>query len=66
MAVHHVAATSETVRLGMFDAAIPPVLTIASGDTVTLECLSGGPEVMRRPAASSSCRRASPRSMRPA
>ena len=46
MAVHHVAATSETVRLGMFDAAIPPVLTIASGDTVTLECLSGGPEVM--------------------
>ena len=46
MAVHHVAATPETVRLGMFDAAIPPVLTIASGDTVELECLSGGLEVM--------------------
>ncbi|WP_171034040.1 acetamidase/formamidase family protein [Lichenicoccus roseus] len=49
MAVHQVAATPETVRLGMFDATIPPVLTIASGDTVALECLSGGPEVMPPP-----------------
>ena len=46
MSVHHVAATPETVRLGFFDAAVAPVLTIASGDTVALQCLSGGPEVM--------------------
>ncbi|WP_428374952.1 acetamidase/formamidase family protein [Lichenicoccus sp.] len=51
MSVHHVAATPETVRLGFFDATVAPVLTIASGDTVALECLSGGPEVM--PAAGS-------------
>jgi acetamidase/formamidase len=33
----------------MFDAAFPPVLTIDSGDTVTLECVSGAPEVMPPP-----------------
>lgn len=43
---HFVPATPETVRFGMFDAAFPPVLTVESGDTVTLECMSGGPEVM--------------------
>lgn len=46
MTLHHVAATPETIRLGLFDAAIPPVLTINSGDSVTMQCLSGGPEVM--------------------
>nr|WP_321983121.1 acetamidase/formamidase family protein [uncultured Lichenicoccus sp.] len=46
MSVHHVAATPETVRLGFFDATVAPVLTVASGDTVRLDCLSGGPEVM--------------------
>ena len=30
----------------MFDAAFAPVLTIASGDSVIFECVSGGPEVM--------------------
>src|SRR5690349_17035427 len=46
MGFHKLAATPETVRFGMFDAAFPPVLTIASGDTVEVECVSGGPEVM--------------------
>jgi len=46
MAQHHIPATPETIRLGIFDAATPSVLTIESGDTVTMECLSGGPEVM--------------------
>lgn len=46
MAEHHVAATPETIRFGIFDALIPPVLTVESGDSVTLECLSGGLEVM--------------------
>ncbi len=44
--VHHVPATSDTIRLGILDARAAPVLTISSGETVTLECLSGGPEVM--------------------
>jgi len=46
MAVHHVAATPQTVRWGTFSAAYAPVLTIASGDSVVLECVSGSPEVM--------------------
>ncbi len=46
MTLHRVAATPETIRLGLFDATIPPVLTVESGDTVELQCLSGGPEVM--------------------
>ena len=41
---HRVEATPATVRWGVFDAAIPPVASIASGDTVVLECVSGGPE----------------------
>ena len=46
MTLHHLAATPETIRFGLFDAAIPPVLTIESGDSVEMQCLSGGLEVM--------------------
>jgi acetamidase/formamidase len=46
MATHSLAATPETVTWGIFDAATPPVLRIASGDTVVLESLSGSPEVL--------------------
>jgi len=49
MALHHVAATPSTVRWGIFDSAIPPVATVRSGDTVVLECISGGPDVMPPP-----------------
>ena len=49
MAQHHVAATPETVRWGTFDAAYPPVVTIESGDTVVLECVSGAQDVMPPP-----------------
>ncbi len=42
MATHHLAASPETVRFGIFNASFPPVLTVQSGDTVTVECLSGG------------------------
>ncbi|MBV9784175.1 MAG: acetamidase/formamidase family protein [Acidisphaera sp.] len=42
MATHRISATPETVRWGLFDAAIPPVLTVASGDTVELECVVAG------------------------
>ncbi len=43
---HHVPATPATVHWGMFDAALPAVRTINSGETVVFECVSGGPEVM--------------------
>lgn len=41
MSVHHLAATPETIVWGRFGAAIPPVLTVRSGDRVTVETLSG-------------------------
>ena len=44
--LHRLASTPETVRFGIFDAAFAPVLTIASGDSVTFACVSGGREVM--------------------
>ncbi len=46
MALHHVPAAPGTVRWGTFDAAYPPLLTVESGDTVVLECVSGTPEMM--------------------
>lgn len=46
MTTHHIAATPQTIQFGIFDAAVPPVLTINSGDTMTMQCLSGGLEVM--------------------
>jgi len=50
VAVHRIAASPQTVRWGSFDAAYPPLITVASGDSVVLECLSaGGPEVMPPP-----------------
>ena len=39
-------ATPDTVRFGIFDAAFAPVLTIRSGESVRVECVSGGKEVM--------------------
>ncbi len=46
MAQHRVAATPETIRWGTFSADYPPVLTVQSGDTVVLECVTGAPDVM--------------------
>jgi acetamidase/formamidase len=46
MADHHLASSPETVHWGYFDASLKPVLTIASGDRVTVDTVSGGPEVM--------------------
>lgn len=43
---HHLAATPETVQWGFFSAAVAPALTIESGDTVTVDTLSGEPEDM--------------------
>lgn len=44
MTHHHLAASPETCHWGWFDAAMAPALTIASGDTVTVETCSGAPE----------------------
>ena len=46
MATHRIPASPETVRWGIFDASFPPLLTVQSGDTVVLECVSGTPEVL--------------------
>jgi len=49
MSHHSLGATPQTVRLGEFDATFPPVLSIASGDSVTVQCVSGRPSVLPPP-----------------
>ncbi|MEI7709912.1 MAG: acetamidase/formamidase family protein [Rhodospirillales bacterium] len=49
MATHSIPATASTIRWGTFDAGYEPLVTVNSGDTVVLECVSGGPEVMPPP-----------------
>ncbi len=41
---HHLRSTPETVHWGLLDAALPPVLRIASGDRLTVDTVSGIPE----------------------
>lgn len=46
---HRLDAGPDTVHWGYFDATLPPVLTVDSGDTVTISTVSGGPEAMPPP-----------------
>jgi acetamidase/formamidase len=46
MAHHHLKASVETCRWGLFDAAHAPVLQVESGDRVTIDTVSGGPDVL--------------------
>jgi acetamidase/formamidase len=46
MAHHHLKASVETCRWGLFDAAHAPVLRVDSGDRVTIDTVSGGPDVL--------------------
>ena len=46
---HHLPAKPGTVRWGHWDGSLPPVLTIRSGDTVTIDTLSGEPEDLPHP-----------------
>ena len=46
MRTHHLAASVETCHWGAFDAALPPVLRIASGDRLVVDTVSGGPEAL--------------------
>src|SRR5437588_201861 len=60
MSQHHtVSCRPEHCHWGFFDAALKPVATLASGDTVSIDCVSGGPEVL--PAGSGSCSSSQPR-----
>jgi acetamidase/formamidase len=49
MTEHRLDASPDTIHWGYFDAALRPLLTIESGDTVTMSTVSGGPEVMPPP-----------------
>ena len=46
---HSINAGAKTVHWGYFDAVLPPLLTIESGDTVVISTVSGGREVMPKP-----------------
>jgi len=46
---HHLEATPQTVHWGFLDATLPPALTIVSGDSVTIDCVSGLPGVLPAP-----------------
>ncbi|MEX2035339.1 MAG: acetamidase/formamidase family protein [Xanthobacteraceae bacterium] len=49
MATHRLDAGPDTVHWGYFDAALKPLLTIESGDTVTISTVSGTPTQLPRP-----------------
>jgi acetamidase/formamidase len=44
MTHHRLDASADTVHWGYFDATLAPVLTVASGDTVTISSVSGAPD----------------------
>ncbi len=46
MTHHHLHSSPETCHWGFFEAALKPVLTIKSGDEVTVDTISGGPDVL--------------------
>jgi acetamidase/formamidase len=43
MTEHHLLPSVETVHWGYFDATLKPALTVKSGDTVTIDTVTGGP-----------------------
>lgn len=49
MGNHRLQSSPETCHWGFFDAALPPVMTVRSGDTVTIEAISGSGEIMPPP-----------------
>src|ERR1700738_4312482 len=46
MTHHHLHSSPETCHWGFFEAKLKPVLTIASGDEVTIDTITGGPDVV--------------------
>ena len=49
MRKHRVDAGPDTVHWGFFDATLKPLVTIDSGDEVTMSTVSGPPEAMPKP-----------------
>src|SRR5439155_18661713 len=49
MRKHRGEAGPDSVHWGFFDAALKPLITIESGDEVTMSTVSGPPEAMPRP-----------------
>jgi len=43
---HHLAASVDTCHWGLFDASMTPVLRVQSGDQLTVDTVSGGPEAL--------------------
>ena len=43
---HHLPASSANCAWGYFDPKRPPALTVDSGDTVVIDTVSGGPDVL--------------------
>jgi len=46
---HHLHSSPETCHWGFFEAALKPVLTVKSGDEVTVDTISGGPDALPDP-----------------
>ncbi len=46
MTAHTLAASVESCHWGLFDAALPPVLHVESGDRVVIDTVSGGPNAL--------------------
>lgn len=46
MTHHHLEPGLKTCHWGYFDATLPPALRIASGDSVTIDTVTGGPDVV--------------------
>ena len=46
MTEHRLSASVEHCHWGNFEAALPPVLRVASGDRVTIDTVSGGPDAL--------------------
>ena len=47
MSQHHVVSCGpEHCHWGFFDAALQPIVTVQSGDTVQIDCVSGGPDIL--------------------
>ena len=46
MTHHHLQSSPETCHWGFFEAKLKPVLTVKSGDEVTIDTTSGGPDVV--------------------
>src|SRR5438105_5592582 len=46
MTHHHLQSSPKTCHWGFFEAKLKPVMTIVSGDEVTIDTISGGPDVV--------------------